>query len=135
MRTDEKNGYPKNWEEISLRIRVKRAKNKCEFCGLENHSVIMRTFGLVHHASKNEISILHEYARKNHISFNQTCKKFGFTRVILTTAHLNHNPADNRDENLKALCQKCHLNYDGHTRKWLERKTEGRKKVETLHED
>jgi 5-methylcytosine-specific restriction endonuclease McrA len=34
------------------------------------------------------------------------------SKVILTVAHLNHTPMDCRDENLKALCQRCHLNYD-----------------------
>lgn len=33
-------------------------------------------------------------------------------RVVLTIAHLNHISGDDRDENLKALCQWCHLNYD-----------------------
>lgn len=32
--------------------------------------------------------------------------------VILTVAHLNHEPADCRDENLKAWCQRCHNTYD-----------------------
>jgi 5-methylcytosine-specific restriction endonuclease McrA len=32
--------------------------------------------------------------------------------VILTVAHLNHDPRDNRDENLAALCQRCHLLHD-----------------------
>ena len=32
--------------------------------------------------------------------------------VVLTIAHLNHDHSDNRDDNLKALCQWCHLNYD-----------------------
>lgn len=34
------------------------------------------------------------------------------SRVVLTVAHLNHDTADNRDENLAALCQRCHLRYD-----------------------
>lgn len=32
--------------------------------------------------------------------------------VVLTVAHLNHKILDCRDENLKALCQKCHLGHD-----------------------
>ena len=32
--------------------------------------------------------------------------------VVLAVAHLNRDAADNRDENLKALCQVCHLNHD-----------------------
>lgn len=33
-------------------------------------------------------------------------------QIILTVAHLNHNPADNSDDNLRCLCQPCHLSYD-----------------------
>jgi 5-methylcytosine-specific restriction endonuclease McrA len=33
-------------------------------------------------------------------------------KVVLTVAHLNRDTTDNRDENLKALCQSCHLNHD-----------------------
>jgi 5-methylcytosine-specific restriction endonuclease McrA len=33
-------------------------------------------------------------------------------RVVLTMAHLNHISGDDKDENLKMLCQWCHLNYD-----------------------
>lgn len=32
--------------------------------------------------------------------------------VVIGTAHLNHVAGDDRDENLKALCGWCHLNYD-----------------------
>jgi hypothetical protein len=32
--------------------------------------------------------------------------------VILTVAHLNHQPNDCRPENLRAMCQACHLSYD-----------------------
>jgi len=33
-------------------------------------------------------------------------------KVALTVAHLNHDTTDNRPENLKAMCQRCHLRYD-----------------------
>lgn len=32
--------------------------------------------------------------------------------MVLTVAHLNHDPADCRNANLKAPCQRCHLPYD-----------------------
>lgn len=36
-------------------------------------------------------------------------------RIVLTVAHLNHDPSDMREENLAALCQWCHLHHDrGH---------------------
>ena len=33
-------------------------------------------------------------------------------KIVLTVAHLNHKPEDCRRENLRALCQSCHLTYD-----------------------
>ena len=32
--------------------------------------------------------------------------------VVLSVAHRNHNPGDNREENLSAWCQRCHNTYD-----------------------
>ncbi|MEO5317613.1 hypothetical protein PV761_03330 [Arthrobacter sp. CC3] len=34
------------------------------------------------------------------------------SNVVLTTAHLDHTPENCEDENLKAMCQGCHLHYD-----------------------
>lgn len=42
----------------------------------------------------------------------RTWRAAGGIKVVLGVAHLNHTPGDDRDENLKALCQWCHLNYD-----------------------
>jgi 5-methylcytosine-specific restriction endonuclease McrA len=33
-------------------------------------------------------------------------------KIVLTVAHLNHDITDNRPENLRALCQRCHLTHD-----------------------
>ena len=32
--------------------------------------------------------------------------------VVLSVAHLDHDPSNCADDNLRALCQRCHLNYD-----------------------
>jgi len=34
------------------------------------------------------------------------------SRVVLTVAHLDHDTTNNTDDNLAALCQRCHLTYD-----------------------
>lgn len=70
--------YPKNWRELSKRIRFERAKNRCEWCGAENYQPHPVT-GL---------------------------------KVILTVAHVDHDPTHNDEENLAALCQRCHLRHD-----------------------
>lgn len=38
-------------------------------------------------------------------------------KIVLTVAHLDHNPTNNDCSNLKAMCQKCHNNYDKEHRK------------------
>ena len=34
------------------------------------------------------------------------------SKVVLTVAHLDHDVKNNADENLRALCQKCHISWD-----------------------
>ena len=34
------------------------------------------------------------------------------TRVVLATAHLDHDPSNSRPGNLRALCQRCHMIHD-----------------------
>jgi 5-methylcytosine-specific restriction endonuclease McrA len=48
--------------------------------------------------------------------------------VVLTVAHLDHDTQNNSDENLAALCQKCHLTYDGQHHAKNARKTRIKKK-------
>lgn len=80
IRPENKNRYPKNWREISLRIRD-RAENKCEQCGVGNGAWLIRKGG----------------------------KR---VRVVLTVAHLDHQPENCAPSNLRAWCQKCHNAYD-----------------------
>jgi hypothetical protein len=45
------------------------------------------------------------------------------SRVVLTIAHLDHQSENCSPENLKAMCQRCHLHFDRHhhaeTRRFL----------------
>lgn len=38
------------------------------------------------------------------------------SRVILQCIHLDHDPTNNKDENLKSSCQRCHNIYDAKKR-------------------
>ena len=40
------------------------------------------------------------------------------SEVVLTVAHLDHDPTNCDPENLKALCQRCHNGYDAPGRAW-----------------
>ena len=99
--------YPKDWKEIRERI-LKRAKNKCECCGLENHIVVSSY-------KKEGKTVWFEQDLTQWMRSN--CPKR--VKVVLTIAHLdhdeeNHNVKDNR---LKAMCQLCHLRYDSEEKK------------------
>ena len=81
--------YPKDWKRISLSIR-ERAGNRCDCVG--------------------ECGLHGETGRCT--ERNGEPAKWAKGKIVLTVAHLNHTPMDCRDENLKAMCQRCHLRYD-----------------------
>ena len=94
IKPENKDRYPDNWKEISERIRFERADNRCECMG--------------------ECGFTHE-----HESHSGRCSAINYephpitgSKVILTVAHLDHTPEHCDDNNLKAMCQRCHLNYD-----------------------
>ena len=52
------------------------------------------------------------------------------SRVVLTTAHLDHDPSNNADENLLAMCQRCHLSHDAEEHRRHAAETRRRRMVE-----
>jgi hypothetical protein len=95
--------YPKNWNEISAEIR-KRAGNRCEFCGVENGAKGWRD----KHGEFHQLRYF--FAASVRDLRLMTGKRI--IAIVLTVAHLDHNPANCGPDNLKALCQACHLGYD-----------------------
>lgn len=88
IKPERKADYPPDWKAISRRIRFERAGGMCECTGecKQHDGWCLRRHG-------QEIG--YKTGRK----------------VVLTTAHRVHGP-DCSDENLVAMCQRCHLNYD-----------------------
>jgi len=89
--------YPADWPAISERIRFARALGRCECRGECGRPMV-------------------------HLEVDDRCRNvhgqpaYGTgSKVVLTTAHLDHTPENCGDDNLKAMCQGCHLHYDrGH---------------------
>jgi hypothetical protein len=46
------------------------------------------------------------------IGFCEFCKHDGKDKNILTVAHLDQNPLNNDESNIKVLCRSCHIQYD-----------------------
>lgn len=117
--------YPPNWKEISLRIR-EREGHRCKWCGIPNHSIVHR-------------AILDKFMWISHEEWltlpPDDAALYGkASKIFLTVAHLNHTPADCRDENLAALCNRCHLNYDAKFHAQNAKKTRARRDAEALKE-
>jgi len=111
--------YPKDWK---TRIRpdiLKRAGNKCEMCGVANYEYGYRDkLGRFYSSdlcySKLEDTGYDYFDTGNEL--DHCWKKDGNPtqpiKIVLTIAHLDHDINNNDYGNLKALCQRCHLNYD-----------------------
>ena len=89
IKPENKSRYPKNWKQIRAQI-LERAGNKCEFCGVENHSIV----------------------RRQCKSMQSDGMWYKDVKIVLTIAHLDNIPEHCEPDNLRALCQKCHLSYD-----------------------
>ena len=106
IRPEERARYPRDWKAISLRIR-ERAGNVCEWCGVPNGALITRDLRLTARRPNGAAPWrLHQHSG---VCMGERC---GATQIVLTVAHLDHTPENCADENLRALCQRCHLTYD-----------------------
>ncbi len=83
IRASEKERYPKDWKQIVAKVR-ERSGNCCEGSP----------------------------AYPDCRAVNYEPHPITGSKVVLTTAHLNHTPEDNRMDNLKHWCQRCHITYD-----------------------
>lgn len=102
--------YPANWNELSLRIR-QEAGDRCEWCGLCNRAVGYR-YGNGHFRAVAQIDRMTVQRVLEDIRPSARGARPRLTRIVLTVHHRDGNPENNERGNLKALCQKCHLEAD-----------------------
>jgi len=89
IRPENRDRYPRDWPAISLRLRTERARGRCECDGRCGHDHGGRCNARNHQPHPVTGSI-----------------------VVLTVAHLDHTPEHCDEENLLAMCQRCHFAYD-----------------------
>jgi len=117
--------YPIDWRELSALIRFGRAGGRCEHCGRPHGCDVVHL---------GDGTWWDDHARRWRDRRGRGVRTlrppddmirqqpgltgiapplpFRQTRVILASAHLNHDPGDNRPRNLAALCQACHMRHD-----------------------
>jgi hypothetical protein len=127
IKAENKNLYPTNWNEIRASIRI-RAHDKCEGCGLHDHSIGFRTKGGQFIPCAGNVTmddygngidpytggLLNIKRAREVAEFQTQTDEYGnkYFVIICTVAHLDHNPQNCKEDNLRFWCQKCHNSYD-----------------------
>ncbi len=122
--------YPKNWRMISKRVRFDRAGACCEWCA-KPHGLAVRVgakgcwagpdgqwFDPFGRKLPGPMPWPNDQWWKHVIQHGGEPPSIRESVVILQTAHLDHDPENCADENLVALCQFCHAEYDVQQRIW-----------------
>jgi hypothetical protein len=125
IRADLRHFYGREWRLVTRPRILARAENRCEQCGVPNHVEVTRVGGFWLEAGASwALGAFRRWrtAAGAEWSAGVTLGRAGIlrdppgrmrrVRIVLSTAHVNHQAGDDRDGNLKALCQWCHLNYD-----------------------
>lgn len=104
--------YPIDWPQLSAVIRFQRAGGRCECCR-RPHGRLIAHLGDGRWWDEDAAVWRSGTGRRLSRVPALTCETVTLsTKVVLATAHLNHDPGDNRPANLKALCQRCHILHD-----------------------
>lgn len=105
--------YPIDWPQLSREIRFRRASGVCEGCGRPHGRMVYhlgdgrwwdREVGGWRDGSGKPLTKLP--------TLDDLSLYLRTTRVVLATAHRDHDTANNAGTNLAAFCQRCHVNHD-----------------------
>lgn len=113
IKPENRSRYPANWSEIRAAI-LARAGDCCETCKVANGKRIARgagPFAGTYQADTAEVfdAETGEYIASVRMSEYQVKN---MVTIVLTIAHLDHQPENCDLDNLRALCQMHHLRYD-----------------------
>jgi hypothetical protein len=114
IKPENKHRYPTDWPQIRARI-LQRARYSCEWCGVRNGAWGWRdNVGKFHPVRKGPILDLYPRDERPRPPFTMqsTDGPLKIIEIVLTIAHLDHTPENCAADNLKAGCQRCHLQYD-----------------------
>lgn len=103
--------YPPDWPELSRRIRFERAGGRCQRCR-RPHLAEVRCLPDGRWFDETERTWRNWRGRPARWPDLIDVINLRRTRVVLAAAHLDNNPGNNRDTNLRGLCQRCHMLHD-----------------------
>ncbi len=134
IRPEMKARYPADWRAVSLRVR-ERAGWRCETCGVPAYAVGRRdaagafvplcgngpcdyagaghrpaSGGRLTFAEAREFADAANCCRRGNVACDDAGNRWFV--VVLTVAHVDHDPANCDPANLRSECQRCHVTRD-----------------------
>ena len=105
--------YPANWATEIRPAILKRAGNRCEWCKKPNGKTILsvKYEGVWYWIDAEHWFVDPSGIRSVPCSLGESEER-SRAKIVLTIAHLDHDPTNNEPDNLRALCQRCHNTYD-----------------------
>lgn len=113
IRPSERAFYPIDWRELSASIRFGRAAGRCEGCGRPHKRVVLHLGdGRWYDDQAGTWRDGKGRAIRLRPAALPLLASIRSTRVVLATAHRNHDTSVNDARNLAAWCQRCHIIHD-----------------------
>lgn len=115
IRPEMKDRYPADWAQIRARI-LRRDGHCCKFCGVKSHALGGRLpsgrFLPAYAIGETSLGLMWPSSGEEAACFDAEIGErvmLRIVRIVLTVAHLvDPSPENCADDNLAALCQRCH---------------------------
>lgn len=142
IRPENRSRYPVDWPQISARVRA-RAGQCCELCGVKNHALggRLRDGTWCSASPRGEERLGLVWPKPGEFWWCSDADghmyELRIVRIVLTVAHLDHQPENCAEQNLKAMCQRCHLRYDQahHAQTAARTRREGKARADLFMDD
>lgn len=95
-----KKEYSEEWVDTIRPAILKRDNYRCSVCGVKHRSYVLVN-------QDGNYSIIDKGEHDEYKKYGAKCY-----RIFLQVAHLNHDKENNKEENLRAMCPRCHHRYD-----------------------
>lgn len=101
--------YPIDWTEVSRLVRFERAKGRCQRCRRPHGRIVLR---FPDGRWLDDEAGFWRDLRGRRVATPNDLSEARPTKVRLAACHIDNDPTNNRMGNLRALCQRCHLDQD-----------------------
>lgn len=110
IKPENRHRYPKDWKQVRERI-LKRANYRCEHEGCRARHGVTGYWFEGRFRTMNDALWNAGYKAGDVVACDDGLQ-LKLIKIVLTIAHLDHQPENCADDNLRAWCQKHHLAYD-----------------------